>query len=133
MIGVAVVIADAIGPATRQTSSARGDVEDDRDHEQDEPRAMRLDVWRPTDASLNVVAIFEAIVCDWSKRRIGRSGLLPMTIVTAIVSPSARPRPRMIAPMMPGPGERQDRPPVVSQRVAPRAEHRLALAVGDGP
>ena len=54
---------------------------------------MRLEVWSPTGASLNVVAIFEAIVWVWSNSEVGIASLLPMTIVTAIVSPSARPRP----------------------------------------
>ena len=48
------------------------------------------------------------------------SGRLPMTIVTAIVSPTARPKPSMIAPAMPGaPPASTTR--VVSQRVAPKA------------
>ena len=35
------------------------------------PRAIRLDVGRPTVASLNVVAIFEAIVWAWSNSGSG--------------------------------------------------------------
>ena len=48
-------------------------------------------------------------------------GRLPMTIVTAIVSPRARPRPRIIAPKMPFARVGQSTAMrVTSQRVAPR-------------
>ena len=47
--------------------------------------------------------------------------LLPMTIVTAIVSPSARARPRMIAPAMPPLAYGSTARWMVSQRVAPSA------------
>jgi hypothetical protein len=42
-----------------------------------------------------------AIEYPGSKREVPAFGRLPMTIVTAIVSPSARLSPRMIAPAMP--------------------------------
>ena len=48
-------------------------------------------------------------------------GWLPMTIVTAIVSPSARPRPSMMAPTMPMRELRRTPMRIISQRVAPSA------------
>ena len=82
---------------------------------------MRLDCWMPTLASLNVVAILEAMVWAWSNRRVGIASLLPMTMVTAMVSPSARPRPRMTAPMMPDRANGRTARQMTSQRVAPSA------------
>jgi len=55
----------------------------------------------PTVASLNDVAIFDAIVWVWSNSEFGIASLFPMTMVTAIVSPRARPKPSITAPMMP--------------------------------
>ena len=49
------------------------------------------------------------------------SGWLPMTMVTAIVSPSARPRPSMMAPTMPMRELRRTPMRIISQRVAPSA------------
>ena len=56
------------------------------------------------------------------------SGRLPITIVTAIVSPIARPRPSTIEPIIPEAAGRQHRQPDVSHRVAPsaRADSRNA-------
>ena len=44
-----------------------------------------------------------------------------MTMVTAMVSPRARPRPRMTAPTMPMRALRRTPMRIISQRVAPRA------------
>src|SRR5204863_4036845 len=52
-------------------------------------------------ASVNSFAMTAAIVYCGAKSDVLTCGLLPMTIVTAIVSPSARPRPSMTAPMIP--------------------------------
>ncbi|HEV2736391.1 MAG TPA: hypothetical protein VGV85_16215 [Longimicrobiaceae bacterium] len=49
------------------------------------------------------------------------SGRLPITMVTAMVSPSARPSPRMVAPMIPGVAYGSTTCQVISQRVAPSA------------
>ena len=61
-----------------------------------------------------------AIVYWGAKSEADTCGLLPMTIVTAIVSPIARPNPRMTAPMMPVRPNRRAAW-IASQRVAPRA------------
>jgi hypothetical protein len=80
-------------------------------------------------ASVNSLAMTAAIVyCGANSDRL-TCGLLPMTMVTAIVSPSARPRPSMTAPMMPA------RPYVSatridSQRVAPSASAASRCAIG---
>ena len=56
-------------------------------------------------------------------------GALPMTIVTAIVSPRARPRPSMIAPMMPV-LPKPIATLIASQRVAPSAYAASRWALG---
>ena len=45
----------------------------------------------------------------------------PITMVTAIASPRARPRPRMVAPTIPGRAIGRITIRVISQRVAPSA------------
>src|SRR5919202_1226281 len=62
----------------------------------------------------------EAMVYEGSKSEALISGRLPMTIVTAIVSPTARPKPSMIAPAMPG-APLASTIRVVSHFVAPKA------------
>ena len=52
-------------------------------------------------ASVNSLAITAAIVYCGANSDAEILGLLPITIVTAIVSPSARPKPSMTAPTMP--------------------------------
>src|SRR5678815_4180965 len=61
-----------------------------------------------------------AIVYCGAKRDHDTCGLLPMTIVTAIVSPIARPKPSMIAPKIPVRPYRRAAW-IASQRVAPSA------------
>ena len=77
------------------------------------------------------------LVGDHAGHRLARreerseiSRRLPMTIVTAIVSPSARPRPRMIAPKMPARGGLEHRERIISQRVAPSASAASRWARG---
>src|SRR6266705_2511380 len=65
-------------------------------------------------------AIQLAMVCVWSKREMEIALRFPIVMVTAIVSPTARPRPRMIAPKIPARAYRRTATRVVSQRVAPR-------------
>jgi hypothetical protein len=77
-------------------------------------------VWSPPLASLNVTAILDAMVWAWSKIDTGMSWPLPITIVTAIVSPSARPRPRIAAPTTPERAYGSTALTATSQRVAPR-------------
>ena len=52
-------------------------------------------------ASPNSVAIVDASVAPLENSEWGMSGFDPITIATAIVSPSARPAPNAIAPRMP--------------------------------
>ena len=64
-----------------------------------QPSAIRALSCRSA-ASLNSFAIRDAMVDPGSKIESDRRLALPITKVTAMVSPSARPRPSMIAPMM---------------------------------
>ena len=52
-------------------------------------------------ASVNSLAITLASVYPGLKRDAAICGVLPITIVTAIVSPRARPKPRITAPNNP--------------------------------
>ena len=52
-------------------------------------------------ASVNSFAMTAAIVYCGAKIDAAAFGVLPMTIVTAMVSPSARPKPSITAPTMP--------------------------------
>src|SRR6266550_6118943 len=81
-------------------------------------------------ASLNSLAIAAAIVYAGCSSETPMSWRLPITIVTAIVSPSARPRPRMIAPMRPARPYGSTAERTVSQRVAPIASAASRCAVG---
>jgi hypothetical protein len=65
------------------------------------PTAISADRCRSPDASLNSLAISDAIVYAGANSDAEISGRLPMTIVTAMVSPRARPSPKMMPPMMP--------------------------------
>ncbi len=58
-------------------------------------------MWSGEVASANSLAMTAAIVYCGASRDAETCGVLPITIVTAIVSPSARPRPSMTAPTMP--------------------------------
>src|SRR5437762_12364261 len=65
------------------------------------PTAISADKWRSLVASLNSFAINDAIVYPGANNDADISGRFPITMVTAIVSPRARPRPSIIPPMMP--------------------------------
>src|SRR5205809_476294 len=67
-----------------------------------------------------LLAIQLAIVCPWSNREMEIALRFPIVIVTAIVSPTARPRPRMTAPKIPARAYLRTATRVVSHRVAPR-------------
>ena len=76
-------------------------VDHDRDDEEDRPISIER-------GQIQVVGRLGELVGDDRRHRVLRGeergetwGLLPMTIVTAIVSPSARPKPSMIAPRTP--------------------------------
>ena len=59
-----------------------------------------------------------------------RSGVLPMTICTAIVSPTARASPRMTAVKIPGSAVGISTCQIVCQRVAPRATDASSREAG---
>src|SRR5438552_727388 len=65
------------------------------------PTSNKADWYRLVVASLNSLAIAAAIVYAGCRSETPMSCRFPMSIVTAIVSPSARPRPRMTAPIKP--------------------------------
>src|ERR1041384_3814067 len=85
------------------------------------PTSNSADRYRFVVASENSLAIAAAIVYAGWNNETPMSWRLPITIVTAIVSPSARPRPRINPPTSPGRpyGSTADR--TASQRVAPIA------------
>src|SRR5690625_2276151 len=64
------------------------------------PSSSSADFCMPP-ASLNSLARADAIEFDGENREDGRLNALPMTNVTAMVSPSARPRPSMMPPITP--------------------------------
>ena len=66
-----------------------------------------------------LLAILEAIVCPGSKRLEGIPSALPITMVTAIVSPSARPSASSTAPINPMRAVGITTSRIASHRVAP--------------
>ena len=66
-------------------------------------RPISTSAWRcrSSAASANSLAMTAAIVYCGAKRDSDTCGVLPITMVTAIVSPRARPKPSMIDPTMP--------------------------------
>ena len=65
------------------------------------PISTSAERYRSSAASANSLAITAAIVYWGAKRDTDTLGLLPMTMVTAMVSPRARPKPSMTAPTIP--------------------------------
>src|SRR5262249_42959184 len=65
------------------------------------PISTRAARYRSSAASVNSFAITAAIVYCGANSDSETRGLFPMTIVTAIVSPSARPKPSITAPTIP--------------------------------
>ena len=65
------------------------------------PISTSADRYSSSAASANSLATTAAIVYCGANSDSDTFGLLPITIVTAIVSPSARPKPSITAPMMP--------------------------------
>src|SRR6058998_1540494 len=84
------------------------------------PSSMRALSSSGSVAFRKLFAIQLAMVCPWSKSEMEIALRFPIVIVTAIVSPTARPRPRMVAPKIPARAYRRTATRVVSQRVAPR-------------
>ena len=72
-------------------------------------------------ASLNSLANTLAMVYPGANSDLAISGRFPITMVTAMVSPSARPSPRMIPPRIPARALRKTPTRIISQRVAPSA------------
>ena len=64
------------------------------------PSSINADLCNPP-ASLNSLAMADAIEVDGEKIESGSWNALPMINVTAIVSPRALPNPSMTLPMMP--------------------------------
>ena len=91
-----------IRPSLPDRSSARASGEHgEGDEEQDQTEAIRADVCMAAVASVNSLAMVEAMVEPESNRLLGKACELPMMKVTAMVSPRARPRPSITAPMAP--------------------------------
>ena len=65
------------------------------------PSAMSEEVYRSPTASVNSLAIAEEMVVPGARSEALMRCALPMTKVTAMVSPSARPSPSMMPPTMP--------------------------------
>ena len=65
------------------------------------PISTSADRYSSSAASANSLATTAAIVYCGANSDSDTFGLLPITIVTAIVSPRARPKPSITAPMMP--------------------------------
>src|SRR5256712_1481967 len=84
------------------------------------PNSMRALSSSGSVAFRKLFAIQLAMVCPWSNREMEIALRFPIVMVTAIVSPTARPRPRMIAPKIPARAYRRTAIRVVSHRVAPR-------------
>ena len=87
--------------------------------------------WNGSVASVNSLAITLGIVAPWPKMLVViASTLLPISIVTAIVSPNARPRPSRLAPKMPAVERLSTDMRSISQRVAPSASAASFSATG---
>src|SRR5438093_1851305 len=84
------------------------------------PSSMRALSSSGSVAFRKLFAIQLAMVCPWSKREMEIALRFPIVMVTAIVSPTARPRPRMMAPKLPPRACRRTATRVGSHRVAPR-------------
>src|SRR6266403_1366997 len=85
------------------------------------PISIKAERYRSPVASVNSLASTLAMVYPGANSDVAISGRLPITIVTAMVSPSARPKPKMIAPTMPARALRSTPMRIISQRVAPNA------------
>src|SRR5205807_892483 len=83
------------------------------------PTSKRAERYMVVVASLNSLAMAAAIVKPGCSTETLMSCRLPISMVTAMVSPSARPRPSMIAPMMPARPYGRTADHTASQRVAP--------------
>src|SRR6202521_431813 len=85
------------------------------------PSSISAAGYRLPVASENSLAILLASVYPGEKIEGGISSRLPMTMVTAMVSPSARPRASTVAPKIPARAAGSNTRHVVSHQVAPRA------------
>ena len=84
------------------------------------PISMSAFRYSSSAASVNSLAMTAAIVYCGAKSEADTCGLLPMTMVTAMVSPRARPKPSITAPTMPV-RAKYNVARMASKRVAPRA------------
>ena len=85
------------------------------------PSSISALKYRSPVASVNSLAITDAIVYPGANNDALICGLFPMTMVTAMVSPSARAKARNTEPMMPVRAHGTTTCQVASQRVAPIA------------
>src|SRR5262249_1752912 len=83
---------------TRQTRSRAPTLRRSVTAKRSRPISDSAERCRSSAASAYSLATTLAIVCDGANSDAAISARLPITMVTAIVSPSARPRPRMMAP-----------------------------------
>ena len=81
-------------------------------------------------ASLNSLAMTLAMVLAGANSEATICARLPMTMVTAIVSPMARPRPSMIAPRIPVRPYGNTATRTISHLVAPKAKAASRCACG---
>src|SRR5207244_8340347 len=95
------------------------------------PTTKRDSRWNGSVASVNSLAITLDIVAPWP-RMLGLilRTLLPMTMVTAMVSPNARPSPSIEAPMTPDLERGRTAAWSISQRVAPSASAPSLSPIG---
>ena len=90
------------------------------------PISTRAFRYRSSVASVNSFAMTAAIVYCGAFNDHETCGLLPITMVTAIVSPSARPKPSMMAPVIPVRAKNSDGADGLPARGSKRVR-RLAL------
>ena len=85
------------------------------------PNAITELVASPGLASENWLTIADPSVAPGARRECGMAGRLPMTMATAMASPSALPTARVIAAAMPDPAPGITAVRITCQRVAPIA------------
>src|SRR5580704_12302851 len=105
----------------RPDQQSRKRVDGDRSQEQSQTNLDQRRAVYVSSAPPNLIGQTPAMVYPGENRDFTICGLFPMTMVTAIVSPRARPKPRMMPPMMPARALRSTPTQIISQRVAPSA------------
>ena len=116
----------SVGSGPLEFEAANDDLRDqvrhEPDHEQDRREVEeRRDLAASSTAPWNWLAIRLASVSPARRATRGSSGAGPITCVTAIASPSARPSPRISAAAIPGRDDGRTTPRTISHGVAPSA------------